>query len=108
MSERRKTHNGRDKAGNFKVKQADVDDLRTEPLGEELVRDDVRLGGAIEDTGPDAGRHGERIGDLVETNRDNVERVTRTPQSKRKTSTPRTKKASPAETPDPKRRNRPE
>jgi len=84
MSERRKTHNGRDKSGNFKVKQADVDDLRTEPQGEEFVRDDVRLGGAIEDTGPDAGSHGEHIGELVETNRDNVERATGTPQSKRK------------------------
>ena len=84
MSERRKTHNGRDKSGNFKVKQADVDDLRTEPQGEDFVRDDVRLGGAIEDTGPDAGRLGEHIGELVETNRENVERATGTPQSKRK------------------------
>jgi len=84
MSERRKTHNGRDTSGKFKVKQADVDDLRTEPQGEDFVRDDVRLGGAIEDTGPDAGRHGEQIAELVETNRDNVERATGTPQSKRK------------------------
>ena len=84
MSERRKTHNGRDKSGNFKVKQADVDDLRTEPQGENFVRDDVRLGGAVEDIGPDAGRRGERIGELVETNRDNVEKATGTPQSKRK------------------------
>ena len=84
MSERRRTHNGRDKSGNFKVKQADVDDLRTEPQGEDFVRDDVRLGGAIEDIGPDAGRLGEHIGELVETNRENVERATGTPQSKRK------------------------
>lgn len=84
MSERRKTHNGRDTSGKFKVKQADVDDLRTEPRGEDFVRDDVRLGGAIEDIGPDAGRHGEHIAELVETNRDNVERATGTPQSKRK------------------------
>ena len=50
MSERRKTHNGRDRSGHFKVKQADVDDLRTDPKGEDFIRDDVRLGGAVEDT----------------------------------------------------------
>ncbi len=84
MSERRKPHNGRDKSGHFKVKQVDVDDLRTEPEGEDFVRDDVRLSGAVEDVGPDAGRHGEHIGELVETNRENVEKATGTPQRKRK------------------------
>lgn len=76
MSERRKTHNGRDTGGHFKVKQADVEDLRTDPQGVDVIRDDVRLGGAVEDTGPSAGTLGEHIGDLVDTNRDNVNRAT--------------------------------
>ncbi len=69
MSDRKKPHNGRDRSGHFKVKQADVDDLRSEPQGEEFVRDDVRLGGAIEDTGPQAGQRGARIEKLVQESR---------------------------------------
>ena len=76
MSERHKPHNGRDKSGHFRVKREDVDDLRTEPQGEEFLRDDVRLGGAIEDTGPRAGEHGERIAELVRENREAVRRFT--------------------------------
>lgn len=76
MSERKKTHNGRDRSGNFKVKQADVEDLKTDPEGPDFIRDDVRLGGAVEDVGPTAGQLGERIGDLVDDNRENVERLT--------------------------------
>ena len=75
MSDREKPHNGRDAAGNFKVKQADVEDLRTDPQGEEFVRDDVRLGGAVEDTGAGAGQRGERIEQLVDENEENVRRV---------------------------------
>jgi hypothetical protein len=75
MSERRKPHNGRDKSGHFKTRQEDVEDLRTDPNGEAFVRDDVRLGGAIADTGPDAGKRGERIGDLVRDNREDISRV---------------------------------
>lgn len=75
MSDRPKPHNGRDTSGHFKVKQADVDDLRTDPQGDEYVRDDVRLGGAIEDTGPQAGQRGARIGDLVEENEADVDRT---------------------------------
>ena len=75
MSERNKPHNGRDKSGHFKVKQADVDELSADPR-ENFVRDDVRLGGAVEDTGPGAGERGERIGDLVEANREEVARLT--------------------------------
>ena len=71
MSDRNKPHNGRDTSGHFKVKQADVDSL-----SEEIIRDDVRLGGAVEDTGPHAGQRGERISDLVESNREEVERST--------------------------------
>jgi hypothetical protein len=77
MSDRQKPHNGRDTTGHFKVKQADVDDLRTDPQGEEFVRDDVRLGGAIEDTGSEAGHRGEKISDLVDENEENVDRTAR-------------------------------
>ena len=70
MSERHKPHNGRDLSGHFKVKQADVDDLESDPAGLDFVRDDVRLGGAIEDTGPRAGERGVRIGELVEQERE--------------------------------------
>ena len=73
MSERHKPHNGRDKSGHFKVRQADVEEIRSDPMGEEFVRDDVRLGGAIEDTGPGAGQAGKRIGRLIENNREDVE-----------------------------------
>ena len=75
MSDRQQPHNGRDTSGQFKVKQADVEDLRTDPEGEDYVRDDVRLGGAVEDTGAQAGERGNRIGELVEENRDNVDRA---------------------------------
>jgi len=84
MSERGKTHNGRDMSGKFKVKQADVEDLRTDPDGTDVIRDDVRLGGAVEDVGPTAGQRGEEIGELVDTNRDNVDRVAGRRPSKRK------------------------
>jgi len=84
MSERKGTHNGRDASGNFKVKQEDVEDLRTDPDGTDIIRDDVRLGGAIADIGPDAGQRGEHIGELVESNRDDVQRATGTPQKKGK------------------------
>ena len=76
MSERKKTHNGRDRSGHFKVKQADVEDLRADPRGEDFVKDDIRLGGAVEDIGPDAGRRGKHIDELVQSNRENVGRLT--------------------------------
>lgn len=68
MSERSKPHNGRDTSGHFKVRRADVEELRADPAGEDFVRDDVRLGGAVEDTGPLAGERGKRIEELVEEN----------------------------------------
>jgi len=86
MSERRRPHNGRDKSGHFKVKQADVEDLQTDPDGTDFIRDDVRLGGAVADTGPTAGQLGERVGELVDTNREDVGRVTGRPQAKPKRS----------------------
>jgi hypothetical protein len=84
MSKRNKTHNGRDTSGNFRVKKADVDDLRTEPDGEDIIRDDVRLGGAVEDVGASAGQRGEHIAELVDSNRDDVARATGTPLRKPK------------------------
>jgi hypothetical protein len=76
MSDRHRPHNGRDLDGQFKVKRADVDDLRTDPAGADYIQDDVRLGGAVEDTGARAGQRAEHIEDLVKTNRENVKRVT--------------------------------
>ena len=76
MSERRKPHNGRDKSVHFKVKRADVEDLTVNPEGNDVVRHDVRLCGAVEDIGPTAGKHGERIGQLVDLNRYEVGRLT--------------------------------
>lgn len=89
MSERHKPHNGRDLDGHFKVKQADVEELEADPQGADFVRDDVRLGGAIEDIGAGAGRHAARIGELVEENRLDVDHATgrdrdNTPRGKRK------------------------
>ena len=84
MSDRKKTHNGRDKSGNFKVKQADVDDIQTDPQGTDVIRDDVRLGGAVEDTGPTAGQRGEQIGELIDENRSNVARATGKRPSRKK------------------------
>jgi hypothetical protein len=75
MSERRKTHNGRDVDGHFKVKQADVDDKLEDPQGEEFLRDDVRLGGAVADTGPQAGASGEHIERLIDGNRADVDHL---------------------------------
>jgi len=76
MSERNKTHNGRDRSGNFKVKRDDVEDRLTDPDGTEILRDDVRLGGAVEDVGLAGGQRGEQIGELVDENRENVARAT--------------------------------
>lgn len=76
MSERHKTHNGRDLDGNFRVRQADVDDVLEDPQGTDILRDDVRLGGAVVDTGPHAGDHAKEITDMIHGNREDVGRVT--------------------------------
>jgi hypothetical protein len=78
MSERNKPHNGRDRSGHFKVKQVDVEELRAETEGEAHFRDDVRLGGAVEDVGKDAGLRGKKISDLVEENRSQLEQLPET------------------------------
>lgn len=72
MSERHKTHNGRDRSGHFKVKQTDVEDTLEDPRGMDYIRDDVRLGGAVDDTGPHAGQRGEEIEELIRGNADDT------------------------------------
>ena len=72
MSERNKPHNGRDQSGHFKVRQADVEELLTDPNGTDYLKDDVRLGGAVEDTGIGAADAGHRIERLIEGNEDEV------------------------------------
>ena len=75
MSDRNKPHNGRDRSGHFKVKREDVDDLVADPNGPDYLRDDVRLGGAVEDVGSQAGERAARISDLVEHNREDVDKA---------------------------------
>jgi hypothetical protein len=75
MSERNRTHNGRDLDGHFKVRQADIDDLETDPNGVDFIRDDVRLGGAVADIGAQAGERAAHIHELVEENRENVNKL---------------------------------
>ena len=75
MSDRNKPHNGRDSSGNFKVKREDVEDQLTNPDGLDVIRDDVRLGGAVEDIGVEGAERGARIGRLVEDNREDVARL---------------------------------
>ena len=77
MSERNKPHNGRDGDGNFRVKQLDVDDIQNDPMGEDIIRDDVRAGGAVADTGALAGQRAAEIGERISENRENVKRVTK-------------------------------
>jgi hypothetical protein len=84
MSERHKTHNGRDVDGRFRVKRADVDELLENPEGADYLRDDVRLSGAVADEGPTAGLRGERVERLIEENREAVERLKPPKPSKRK------------------------
>jgi hypothetical protein len=75
MSDRHKTHHGRDRSGHHKVKRVDVEDLQTNPNGRDYLCDDVKLGGAVEDIGTSAGLRGKHIGDLVKENRTDVDRV---------------------------------
>lgn len=78
MSERHKPHAGRDRSGHRKVRVVDVDDLLTDgPEGTEYLRDDVRMGGAVEDVGADAGQSAAAIGEMIADNRDDVSRAAR-------------------------------
>lgn len=76
MADHHKTHNGRDVDGRFRVRQADVDDTLEDPVGPEVIRDDVRLGGAVADVGPQAGLNAQHLGELIAENRDDVSKVT--------------------------------
>ena len=75
MSERHKPHNGRDSVGNFRVKQVDLDDVQTDPEGQDIVRDDVRAGGAIADTGALSGKRAAEIGERIKDNREDVRKI---------------------------------
>ena len=75
MSQRRKTHNGRDVDGHFKVKQTDVEDTLEDPAGPNFIRDDIRLGGAVADTGPQAGATGEHVERLIAENQYDVDHL---------------------------------
>ena len=74
MSERHKPHNGRDSTGNFRVKQVDLDDVQADPAGTDIVRDDVRVGGAVADTGALAGERAAEIGEVIQEDRENVKK----------------------------------
>jgi hypothetical protein len=83
VSDRKKPHNGRDVDGRFRVRQADVDDLLADPRGQDNLRDDVRLGGAVADTGPTASEPARHISELISENRDDVATVVRARLSSR-------------------------
>lgn len=76
MSDRNKPHFGRATDGDRRVKQEDFDDKRDDVAGDALIRDDIRLGGAVADTGPHAGELGEHITEMVEENRSDVDKAT--------------------------------
>lgn len=73
MSDHNK-HNGR--AADGRVRQADVDDMLDDPNGADVIREDVRLGGAVADSGPHAGEHARHIEEIIESNREDVGRAT--------------------------------
>ncbi|MFL5577200.1 MAG: hypothetical protein ACJ79S_14665 [Gemmatimonadaceae bacterium] len=75
MADRHKPHNGRAVNGQHHTRIEDFEDKRDDPEGVDLVRDDVRTGGAVADSGPDAGFRGERIQDLVDENREIVDKM---------------------------------
>ena len=83
MADREKPHNGRDVDGRFRVRLADVDELLEDPNGVDLVRDDVRLGGAVADVGAQAGLHAREIGQMIDENREDVMRATGKTESRR-------------------------
>ena len=76
MTDHQKPHNGRDVDGRFGVRRADVEDLLEDPRGVDIVREDIRLGGAVADTGPNAAEPAHHIEALIEENREDVGRVT--------------------------------
>ncbi len=77
MSDRNKPHNGRDTGGNFKVRQEDFGDKLADPNGVDYIRDDVRLGGAVEDVSLEGGRRGDELQAQIDKNRECVDRFRR-------------------------------
>ena len=75
MSVRRTPQNGRDRSGHFRVKQADLEELQTDPEGVDYIRDDVKLGGAVADTGVHAADWGKRVVELEVENQENVDKL---------------------------------
>lgn len=76
MSERNKPHNGRGTDGAHRVKRVDLEDTQTDPDGADIIRDDVRLGGAVAYIGSQAGQRAAEIGERIAENRENVRRLT--------------------------------
>jgi hypothetical protein len=76
VSDHQKTHNGRDIDGRFRVRQTDVEELLEDPRGADYLRDDVRLGGAVADTGMNAAEPAKHIEELIDENRSNIDRAT--------------------------------
>jgi hypothetical protein len=77
MSDRNKPHNGRDTSGHFKVRQDDFEDKLADPNGPDYIRDEVRLGGAVEDISAEAGRRADELQREIDRNRDCVDRFRR-------------------------------
>ena len=81
MSERFTPHNGRDTDGRYRVRETDVDDLMTDPDGLTYFEDDVRLGGAIVDTGTEAVRFAQHLQHLIDNNRIDVDHLVQREQN---------------------------
>ena len=69
MSDRQKPHNGRDTSGQFKVRRDDVEDKLADPNGADYIRDEVRLGGAVEDVGLEGGRRADELQRQIDESR---------------------------------------
>ena len=76
MTDRHKPHNGRDLSGNYGAPAEDVDDILTDTKGSDIIRSDVKHGGAVADIGMDAGTKAREIAKMIDENRDDVRRVT--------------------------------
>lgn len=76
MSDHKKPHNGRDIDGRYRVRQVDLEEVLEDPNGVDIVRDDVRLGGAVADVGMNAAQPALEIAEQIAENREDVDRVT--------------------------------
>lgn len=75
MSERLTPHNGRDTDGRHRVREIDVDDLIADRNGLTYFEDDIRLGGAVADTGTEAVRLAQHLQHLIDNNRIDVDHL---------------------------------